>query len=129
MYFDDISPEELKHIMLSRGTSYRLRDIQGAIANIEEYTTKGRKAFDESELVQVWIIYHLMVIGEAIRNLPRTLKNEYAHTPWEKMSDMGDLLIHEYFATDNNNVWLVATQDVPVVKATIDALLQMIVGV
>ncbi len=123
MYFDEMSQETLEHILSSRSTSYRLRDIQGAIANIERYTIEGRQAFDESELVQVWVIYHLIVIGEAIHYLPQTLKNEHSYILWRQMSDTADALLHEYFATDTNVVWAVVEQVMPALKASVDALL------
>ncbi len=43
----------------------RLQDILDAIAGIERYTSQGRQAFDEQELIQVWVIHHLQIIGEA----------------------------------------------------------------
>ena len=43
----------------------RLQDILDAIAAIEKYTDLGRQLFDNEELIQVWIIYHLQIIGEA----------------------------------------------------------------
>lgn len=38
-----------------RSVLERLRDIQQAILNVEKYTTQGRKAFDENELIQTWV--------------------------------------------------------------------------
>jgi len=48
----------------------RLRDILEAIAAIERYAARGRKAFEEDELVQNWMVRHLQIIGEAARALP-----------------------------------------------------------
>ena len=41
-----------------RDESERLRDILEAIERIEKYTTHGRAAFDEDELVQTWVVHH-----------------------------------------------------------------------
>lgn len=43
----------------------RLRDILDAVARIERYTSRGREAFDKDELIQVWVVHHLQIIGEA----------------------------------------------------------------
>ena len=124
MNFDDVSQEKiLQHILASRTTTQRLRDIRGAIVNIERYTIQGRPAFDESEQVQVWVIYHLIIIGEAIRNLPQVVKNNHPHVLWRQMTDTADALLHEYFATDMNVVWNAVERDLPVCKKLIDALL------
>ena len=47
----------------------KIRDILDAISHIEKYAVKGRKDFERDELVQIWMIYHLEIIGEAVRNI------------------------------------------------------------
>lgn len=54
-----------------RDTSERLRDIQEAIENITKYSSLGWDSFDENELIQVWIIRHLEILGEAARAIFR----------------------------------------------------------
>ncbi len=123
MYFDEVEESELQQILASRTPAQRLQDIQGAIANIEQYAIQGRQAFDEDELVQVWMIYHLMVIGEAIRNLPQVLKQNNFHPLWEHMTDIADALLHEYYVIDMNAVWTIVEKDIPALKALLCALL------
>jgi len=48
-----------------RREAERLQDILDAITAIERYTRQGRQAFDDRELIQVWVVYHLQIIGEA----------------------------------------------------------------
>jgi uncharacterized protein with HEPN domain len=45
----------------------RLEDILEAVGQIETERAKGKSAFDSSPLVQVWMVHHLMIIGEAVR--------------------------------------------------------------
>lgn len=47
----------------------RLQDILDAIAKVELEQAKGREAFDTSPLIQVWMVHHLMIIGEAVRSI------------------------------------------------------------
>lgn len=49
----------------------RLQDILEAIEAIERYANQGRPAFDEQELIQVWVVHHLQIIGEAANSLSR----------------------------------------------------------
>ncbi len=49
----------------------RLQDILEAISQIEKYAVRGQEEFQQNELVQVWIIHHLQIIGEASSNLSR----------------------------------------------------------
>ena len=52
----------------------RLRDILEAIERIERYGRRGRAAFEQDELVQTWIVHHLLIIGEAARALPEDVR-------------------------------------------------------
>ena len=53
----------------------RLLDILEAIDDIERYAVRGREAFLQEELVQVWMVYHLQIIGEAAARLPPELRS------------------------------------------------------
>jgi uncharacterized protein with HEPN domain len=54
----------------------RLEDVLDAIAQIETEKVKGKTAFDASPLIQVWMVHHLMLIGEAVCGFinPRTYR-------------------------------------------------------
>lgn len=45
-----------------RDPKERLRDILDAIARIERYAARGWEAFQQDELIQVWIVYHMQII-------------------------------------------------------------------
>jgi uncharacterized protein with HEPN domain len=47
----------------------RLKDILDAIKCIETYAAKGRAAFEQEELIQVWFLRYLQIIGEASAGL------------------------------------------------------------
>lgn len=50
----------------------RLLDILEAIKEIERYAIRGgRDTFLQDELVQVWMVHHLQIIGEAAARLRR----------------------------------------------------------
>ena len=47
----------------------RLGDILEAVAAIRRHAGRGRDAFVADELIQVWIVHHLQIIGEAAARL------------------------------------------------------------
>lgn len=104
----------------------RLQDIFNAIAAIEKYTDRGRQVFDNEELIQVWIIYHLQIIGEAANNLSEVLKDRYSVIPWQQIIGLRNLLVHEYFRIDKQLVWDIATKDLPLLKKTTKVMLNNI---
>ena len=83
-----------------------LKHIQGAIARIETYTTKGRAAFMRGHMAQDGVIRNLEVIGEAVRNLPAEFRRQHPTIPWRSITALRNVLIHEYFGVDLTIVWL-----------------------
>lgn len=51
------------------------------------------------------VIRSLEVIGEATKNLPASLRDNYPDIPWKQMAGTRDKLIHEYFGFDIQMVW------------------------
>ena len=83
-----------------RDVSERLLDIQEAIRQFTKYTNLGRLSFDQNELVRIWVIHHLEIIGEATRSIPQEFKNSHPEVPWNQISRMRNVLIHIYFGID-----------------------------
>ena len=106
-----------------RGTNERLRDIQEAIAQIMKYTSSGREMFDQNELIQGWVVLHLLNIGEAVRAIPQDFKNHYPEIPWAQINRMRNILVHIYFGIDLDIVWQVVERDLPILKTSVDAIL------
>jgi uncharacterized protein with HEPN domain len=63
----------------------------------------------EAQVVFDAILYDLVVIGEAVKALSTELKHRYSLIPWIEISDMRNILAHEYFRVDTR-----------VIRATID---------
>jgi len=57
-----------------RSDADRLRDILEAVEKIKARIPDGAAAFRQDELVQVWVIHYLQVIGEAARGMSQGLK-------------------------------------------------------
>lgn len=102
----------------------RLRDILEAIAAIERYLHRGRTAFEGDELLQVWFVHHLQIIGEAARALPEEVRARAPEVPWTKIIGMRNVLVHGYFEVDTDIAWEAASRDVPALKPAIQRLLQ-----
>jgi uncharacterized protein with HEPN domain len=107
-----------------RDPKERLRDILEAIAAIDRYRDRDRSAYDQDEMLQVWFLQHLQIIGEAARRLPEEIRNLAPDIPWQKMIGMRNILVHGYFAIDLDVVWDAVQQDVPELKPKIEALLK-----
>jgi uncharacterized protein with HEPN domain len=64
-----------------RDDMLRFSDMAEAIRQIEKYAAEGRPVFETSELVQVWIVHHLQVLGEAARGVSEVSQTKYPQIP------------------------------------------------
>jgi len=107
-----------------RQEAERLQDILDAIAAIERYASQGRQAFDEQELIQVWVVHHLQIIGEAANALSSDLMNRYSEVPWAQIVAFRNIVVHEYFRVSLNLVWAILQNNLPLLKVMVERMLQ-----
>jgi len=107
-----------------RDDRLRLLDILEAIENIEKYSSRGHEAFVRDELIRIWIVYHIQTIGEASANLSVSLRDRYPGTRWTRIISMRNILVHQYFGIDWQEVWDTAVRDLPQLKIRIQSILR-----
>jgi uncharacterized protein with HEPN domain len=101
----------------------RLVDILEAIENVERYSSKGRRTFKDDELIRIWILHHIQIIGEASANLSADFRDRYSQIEWARIEAMRNILIHQYFGIDWQEVWDTAAKDLPQLKTKIQSVL------
>jgi len=101
----------------------RLEDILEAIERIERYAARGRAAFEADDLIQVWVLYHLQILGEAARKLSDALRQRHPEVPWAQIIAMRNILVHDYFGLDVVEVWAAVERDIPDLKRKIESIL------
>ena len=111
-----------------RDSRARLMDMLEAIERIERYAARGRRAFEDDELIQIWVIHHLQIIGEAAARLDRDFHAAHPDIPWAEMVAMRNILVHDYFGIDLEEIWSVIERDLPGLKAALRALLDALGG-
>lgn len=99
-----------------RDSRERLLDMLEAIERIERYAAKGRAEFEKDELIQTWVVHHLQIVGEAAAKLGREFHDQNPSIPWPQVVAMRNVLIHDYFGVDLEEVWRVVERDLPELK-------------
>lgn len=111
-----------------RDGNERLLDILEAIEEIERYAVRGSEAFLQDELVQVWMVHHLQIIGEAASRLPPDLRTASPGVPWKQVIGLRNILVHAYFRVDPDEIWAVVDHDIPALREEVVRLLATLPG-
>ncbi|MBU6435247.1 MAG: DUF86 domain-containing protein [Nitrospirae bacterium] len=102
----------------------RLQDILDAIKRIERYAKRGRRVFEEDELVHTWMIHHIQIIGEAASQLTPPFRKAHQQVPWPQIIKMRHVLVHDYLGIDPAEVWAVVERDLPTLKKQVSRMLK-----
>jgi uncharacterized protein with HEPN domain len=106
-----------------RSDQERLLDILEAINNIEKYLINNQQSFFEDELIQVWVVHHLQIIGEAANNLSDDLTYQYDNIPWAKIIAFRNIIVHEYFRIDLEVVNKIIQENLKELKSQIEEII------
>lgn len=92
--------------MSSRSASARIQDILDAIQSIQSRTANlSFDEFSQDETLVKAVLYDLIVIGEAAINIPPDVQALAPDLPWRLMSDMRNIMAHEYFQVNLRVTW------------------------
>lgn len=64
-------------------------------------------------MLQVWVVHHIEIIGEAASLISKDLRDRYSAISWADIVSMRNLLIHQYFGIDLDQVWDTVLIDLP----------------
>ena len=109
-----------------RANTERILDMLEAISGIEKYSSKGREVFEQDELIQTWIVHHLQVIGEAASKMGQDFHTAHPEIPWAQIIAMRNVLTHEYFGIDLDEVWQVVARNLPELKEKLKSIREQI---
>jgi uncharacterized protein with HEPN domain len=88
-----------------RSDADRLQDVLEAIDRIERHAVRGKDAFCEDELLQTWILHHLLIIGEACRALSAEFRTAHNGEICADAAGLRNVIVHHYFGVDREVVW------------------------
>jgi uncharacterized protein with HEPN domain len=68
------------------------------------------------------VLRNFEVIGEAAKNVPDDIRQEYDDVPWSEMAGMRDKLIHGYATVELQIIWTTIQEEVPALGAQITSV-------
>ena len=100
-----------------------LRDMIEAADKVLSYTEGlDRAAFVERGLVYDATIRNLELIGEAANRLPDEVRQRRSEIPWRDIIGLRNRLAHGYFGVDDDLLWGVVENEIPVLITALRAL-------
>ena len=103
--------DRLRHMLAAAFAAQRL----AAGKSIEDYRTDP----DLAAAVE----RYLERLSEASRHVPQALKDKHPKIDWRGVADIGNVLRHAYDQVSERRVLQTVTEDLPALKAAIEAML------
>ena len=68
------------------------------------------------------VIRNFEIIGEAAKNIPEAIKEQYPDVPWYEMYSMRNRISHAYFGVDYEIIWNIIKNHLPENKKQIEII-------
>lgn len=101
-----------------------LTHIQDCLNRVAEYTQDGREEFMADSKTQDAVLRNLQTMAESTQRLSASLKSTAPEIRWNKIAGFRNVLTHDYLGVKLDRVWLTITDDLPVLRQKIDAMLE-----
>lgn len=102
----------------------RIEDMLEAIERIQRYTGgMDERHFIADDRTVDAVIRNLEIIGEAAKRVPSQVAEQHPEIPWSRMTEMRNILVHEYHSVDPSIVFDSAHHDLPPLLGPLRSLL------
>ena len=85
---------------------------------------RGEEELVADHTARAAVLHELAVIGEAASRISPELKDRHPDIPWSEIVAFRNVVIHEYFGLSWPIIWVTATEDVPVLRVKVSAILK-----
>lgn len=111
--------------MFSKDWRVRIDDMLEAIDRIRRYTSGLDEAgFAADDRTIDAVVRNLEIIGEAAKKVPPDIARRAPAIPWHRLTEIRNILVHEYHSVDPGLVWHTVRHDLPPLTEPLRAMLR-----
>ncbi len=77
----------------------------------------------QDDLLQSAILQKFIVMGEAAAHLSDDFRSQHPEIVWSSVIGLRNVAVHQYFSVSWDIIWVTGTQDVPLLRKQVAALL------
>ncbi|MFL6336673.1 MAG: DUF86 domain-containing protein [Pyrinomonadaceae bacterium] len=81
------------------------------------------ESFVRDEVLKRAFVRSIEIMGEAVKNIPDSVRQQYPGVEWRAIAGMRDRLIHAYYGVNYKMVWDSVTNKVPALAENIELIL------
>jgi uncharacterized protein with HEPN domain len=112
---------------LNKDFKVYLDDIINAINEVEKSTKDvSFEAFASNYEKINSVAYDVLIIGEAVDKIPKSVQEKNPQVPWRVLNDIRNKHIHEYRTVKPDKLWKMAKFSLPRVKTLLEDILKTI---
>ena len=104
-----------------------LDDMINAINEVEKSTKDvSFEAFASNYEKINSVAYDVLIIGEAVDKIPKSVQEKNPQVPWRVLNDIRNKHIHEYRTVKPDKLWKMAKFSLPRVKTLLEDILKTV---
>jgi uncharacterized protein with HEPN domain len=102
-----------------------INDIYLCIKRIIEYTEHlSFEEFLQDNKTYDAVLRNLGIMGEAVKNIPEEIRENYNQTEWKKIAGLRDIVVHDYFGINDEIIWDIVKNKIPELRNSIESIIQ-----
>ena len=111
---------------MSENDKANLLAIIDSILKIQKFTDRINdvNSFFTDEKTFDAVLMNFVVIGEAVARLTEELKEKESQIHWLKIKGFRNIVVHDYFGVDAEEVWQIIKTDLPELLKEVKSIIQ-----
>ncbi len=97
-------------------SSKKILDFTKGVSSADDFYADF-KTFDA-------VLMNFVVIGESVAKLSQELRDQHSHIPWAKIKGFRNIVAHNYFGVDAEEVWQIIQTHIAVLLKDIKAIIK-----